>query len=194
MPFKTKKRKIAASIGAVAMAAAILLTGTFAWQSISQQALNETMSAVNPGGRLHNDFDGRNKDVYVENFGDTPIFARVRLDEYMEIGAGAGLKTGDADYGSKKATPVKDGADINDMSTWTTHISGATAEDDPFHEYVEWELGGSTTYMPTFNKNKDSLKADINGTYDGTDPDDDIHYDDYHAYSPGEQVTDGKTR
>ena len=44
--------------------------------------------------------------------------------------------------------------------------------------------------MPTFNKNKDSLAADINGTYEGTDPDDNVHYDDYHAYTPGEQKTD----
>ena len=44
----TTKKKIAASIGAVGMAAVIALGGTFAWQSISQQALNETMATVNP--------------------------------------------------------------------------------------------------------------------------------------------------
>ena len=186
----TKKRKLISAITAVAVSAAILLGGTYAWQSISQQALNEKIVEVNPGGRLHDDYDGTNKDVYVENFGDTPIFARVRLDEYMEIGAGAGLKTGAPDYDSKKATPVKVGTDINDMSTWVTHIPGKTAENDPFHKYVEWEMGGSTIYMPTFNKNKDSLKADINGTYEGTTPDDDTHYDDYHAYSVGEQKTE----
>ncbi len=165
----TKKRKLISAITAVAVSAAILLGGTYAWQSISQQALNEKIVEVNPGGRLHRgtNYDGTNKDVYVENFGDTPIFARVRLDEYMEIGAGAGLKTGAPDYDSKKATPVKVGTDINDMSTWVTHIPGKTAENDPFHKYVEWEMGGSTIYMPTFNKNKDSLKADINGTYEG---------------------------
>ena len=118
----TKKRKLISAITAVAVSAAILLGGTYAWQSISQQALNEKIVEVNPGGRLHDDYDGTNKDVYVENFGDTPIFARVRLDEYMEIGAGAGLKTGAPDYDSKKATPVKVGTDINDMSTWVTHI------------------------------------------------------------------------
>ena len=161
----TKKRKLVSAITAVAVSAAILLGGTYAWQSISQTALNEKIVEVNPGGRLHDDFDGTNKDVYVENFGDTPIFARVRLDEYMEIGAGAGLKTGAPDYDSKKATPVKVGTDINDMSTWTTHIPGANSTNDPFHKYVEWEMGGQTVYMPTFNKNKDSLAADINGTY-----------------------------
>ena len=83
-----KKKKTLAAAGAVALAAIIALGGTFAWQAISQTALNEAAATLNPGGRLHDDFDGRNKDVYVENFTDdgTAIFARVRLDEYMEIG------------------------------------------------------------------------------------------------------------
>ena len=84
---KTQKRKVTSAVTAVVAAAVILLTGTFAWQSISQTALNETtVTYVNPGGRLHDDFNGSNKDVYVENFssydtGGVPIFARVRLDE-----------------------------------------------------------------------------------------------------------------
>ncbi len=78
----------------MAVSAAILLGGTYAWQSISQTALNEKIVEVNPGGRLHDDFDGTNKDVYVENFGDTPIFAKGSSGRDMEIGAGAGLKTG----------------------------------------------------------------------------------------------------
>lgn len=38
--------------------------------------------------------------------------------------------------------------------------------------------------------NKDSLKADVNGTYDGTSDIDDIHYDDYVEYSVGDEVID----
>ena len=189
---KAKKKKLTSSIIAVALCVLLLLTGTFAWQSISQTALNEAAGAVNPGGRLHDDFNGTNKDVYVENYtkpGEgVPIFARVRLDEYMEIGDGAGLKTGDAGHESKAATSVVGGANINDVSTWKTHIPGAG--DDTFHEYFEWDMGGSTIYMPTFNMNADSLKADINGTYEGTTPDDDIHYDDYHAYTLNETKID----
>ncbi len=185
---KAKKKKLTSSIIAVALCVILLLTGTFAWQSISQTALNEAAGAVNPGGRLHDDFDGTNKDVYVENYtkpGEgVPIFARVRLDEYMEIGDGAGLKTGDTGADNKAAESVVSGADINDVTTWKTHIPGAG--DDTFHEYFEWDMAGSTIYMPTFNMNADSLKADINGTYEGTNPDDDVHYDDYHAYSLNE--------
>ena len=82
-----KKRRVLKSGIAVLLVIAIALTGTYAWQSISQEALNEVEGGSNPGGRLHDDFDGRNKDIYVENFSETEsIFARIRLDEYMEIG------------------------------------------------------------------------------------------------------------
>ena len=47
--------------------------------------------------------------------------------------------------------------------------------------------------MPTFNQNKDSLAADVNGTYAGPDgstefPNED-RYQDYTAYLPGSSVT-----
>ena len=89
---KDRRRPIAAGISLV-LIAAIMLTGTFAWQSISQNVVNEVgVKGLNVGGRLHDDFNGENKDIYVENFGNEPILARIRLDEYMEIGAGAGRK------------------------------------------------------------------------------------------------------
>ena len=191
-----KKKKTLTAVGAVALAAVIALGGTFAWQSISQTALNEAAATLNPGGRLHDDFDGRNKDVYVENFTDaadgTPIFARVRLDEYMEIGPGAGT---DRNLSSDEAltvtnlTIVGQNAEINDKTTWTTRTptSGLTNEDGEL--YWNWDMeGGQTVYMPTFNKNKDSLQSDINGTYDGQ-ADTDIPYDDYVTYTEGQQVT-----
>lgn len=184
----TSKKKIVSSIGAVGMAAVIALGGTFAWQSISQTALNETMATINPGGRLHDDFDGRNKNVYVENFTEdgTAIFARVRLDEYMEIGQGAGTE-GEGN----KATPVVADTLLDDMSTWVTRTPGTediTSNGD-FAAYWDWNMGGQGIYMPTFNMNKDSLKADINGTYDGTSADDEIHYDDYVEYKVGDTAT-----
>jgi hypothetical protein len=188
----TKKRKTITAVAAVVAAAAIALTGTFAWQSISQEATNVAAGIANPGGRLHDDFsytsDVRNKDIYVENFTSTTdgqaIFARIRLDEYMELGTDAGENREASD---RKAIPLVEGADINDVTTWKTHIPDAA--DDSFHEYWTWTTGGQTVYMPTFNMNKDSLTADVNGTYAGTDPADDVHYDDYHAYTAGEIKT-----
>ena len=199
------KKKITTAVVAGATALALVLGGTFAWTSISQQARNEAVVDINPGGRLHDDFDGRNlatagvlanKDVYVENFGDettgVPIYARIRLDQYMEIGQEAGTK-GATD---KKADPLVDGTDIDDLTGWTTYIPGEDAvidENDPFFEYWSWTLGNSEdhkpVYMPTFNKNKDSLKADINGTYEGTVAGDIVHYDDYVVYTDGTTVT-----
>ncbi|MGN0537319.1 MAG: DUF6273 domain-containing protein [Acutalibacteraceae bacterium] len=210
-----KSKKAVSAAAALLTAAAMLLTGTFAWQSISQTALNERDGEGNPGGRLHDDFNGKNKDIYVENFTDPedensmPIFARVRLDEYMETGIGAG-KHDDPDFDIANITVITTGADFNDKSTWLTHIPGHIEDTvinqahTALHDYWEWEMGGQTVYMPTFNKvNKVSgseeqsiidmlLAADINGTYEGTDGDRTAgtKYDDYVEYEVGDEKTD----
>lgn len=122
-----------------------------------------------------------------------PIFVRVRLDEYMEIGPDAGKKTM-PDGQTKDAVPLVEGADINDLDSWQPHIPTLypgecmDGDSETFHDYWSWELGGKTVFMPTFNKNKDSLEADINGTYEGLDgdPDNGERYDDYIAYTLGE--------
>lgn len=172
----TSKKKLISSVIAVALAVGILLGGTFAWQSISQEALNEVYGFVNPGGRLHDDFtvmdelttEGTkqyDKNVYVENFtalaeDGVHVFARVRLYEYMEFGTGAGTPT-------STATSLIPGAELDDESTWEPYKFG---EDSAFRQYWTMTMADdeddSVWYMPTFNKNKDSLKADINGTFD----------------------------
>lgn len=186
------KRKTTTAIVAGVTAVALVLGGTFAWTSISQQAKNESAGIVNVGGRLHDDFNGENKDVYVENFtdplnGGQPIYARIKLTEYMEVGQDAGgVDDGD---GITEAVPVIEGTDINDVETWTTHVPEAdctvceTGGTCRIHDHWTWTMGGQTTYMPTFNKDKDSLAADINGTYHGTDDTDKIYYDDYVIYT-----------
>ena len=190
-----KKRKRFFTATALVTAAAVVLTGTYAWQSISQTALNEVAQLMNPGGRLHDDFNGKTKSVYVENFTDSqnggvPIFARIRLDEYMEIGSEAG-KNKDAVH--RDAKPLISTASIHDYSTWKTYVpDDGTDTGDVFQSYWQWKMGGRTVYMPTFNKNKDSLLADVNGTYAGIDgnPDtDDDRYLDYVAYTAGATKT-----
>ena len=195
------KKKVASSAVAVGLAGLLLFGGTFAWQSISQTALNEVSATTNPGGRLHDDFvdithdeDGNaefdtmtyNKDVYVENFtsladNGVQVFARIRLDEYMELGVNAGGLTADGQEKApdNQAVSVIPGAKLEDKTTWSTHIPG---DDDPFHKYWTWEYDGKTTYMPTFNKNKDSLVADINGTFAKD-------FADYTAYTVGDTET-----
>lgn len=172
------KRKTAVAAVAIVMSALIILSGTFAWQSISQTALNEVSGTVNPGGRLHDDFNDvteagdltrrYNKDVYVENFttlvdNGVQIFARIRLYEYMEFGVGAGGLNADgtAPSESNKANSLVAGAKLEDKSSWSIYKFN---EDSEFRDYWTWDFEGKTVYMPTFNKNKDSLQADINGT------------------------------
>ncbi len=205
------KKKVTTSIVAGVTAVALVIGGTFAWTSINQQAQNEAGGIVNVGGRLHDDFTkvmsvtyaadgttiGYDKDIYVENFtdplnGGQPIYARIRLDEYMEIGQDAGGYGEDVDGDSNiNAVPVIDGTDIRDPSTWTTHIpaqdcAACDAEGTcRIHDHWTWAMGNAEAkvFMPTFNKDKDSLKADINGTYAGTNLNDKIYYDDYVVYT-----------
>ena len=204
-----KLRRRTTSVIAVAAALTIMLSGTLAWQGLSQRAQYLMTTEANPGGRLHDDFSGPNgtKDVYVENYGTQDIYARVRLDEYMEVGDGAGkyTVTGTAITRSdgNKAVSLVDGASYADETTWTTHIpdeselgegtvSGLASGEETFRKYWKWTFGGSTTYMPTFNKDNTSQTADINGTYDGKEGTAG-HYDDYVDYSTDEYKTTGKT-
>ncbi len=199
---KINKRGWAAAI-AVALIAAIALTGTLAWRSISQQMINEVMEVTNDGGRIHDDFNGvENKDVYAENFTDketgAPIFVRIKLLEYMETGDEAGVNRTVLDEDGRPvlnpdrlAKPLVEGMDINDTSTWHLHKPEETAEQDPFHKYWTWKMGGETVYMPTFNKNKDSLSVEVNGTYVGPNGtfDDVDPYEDYKTYTIGQDAT-----
>lgn len=195
MKYKYRKHRKLIVAAAVVLSASIFVTGTYAWRSISQEALNENLRTVNPGGRLHDDFNGENKDVYAENFMEksedgVPIYVRIRLDEYLETGKDAGEKLDDKD---RKAKPAVEGTDVNKKETWITYKpnqdSLTLAEDkdrDPFVKYWKWKFGGETIYMPTFNKNKDSLAADINGTWEGKSTTK-LHYDDYVTYELDEQ-------
>ncbi|MDE6476061.1 MAG: hypothetical protein K2L08_04325 [Erysipelotrichaceae bacterium] len=192
-----QKNKLRAFVIAGFMSVALLVTGTFAWSSISQTAENKFEKTINPGARLHDDFNGvENKDIYIENYtgekDGTNIFARIKLKEYMEIGETAGMDPGTSDSTSRTAnglTIVGSSVDpdtgkvinpntgeellITDPKTWHTHeLVSQTAMDLAFREYWSWEMGNADTsvenyYMPTFNKDKDNLEADINGTLEG---------------------------
>ncbi len=182
----TISKKVASTVAATVLSSLLLLGGTLAWQSISQQALNEASSEVNPGGRLHDDFNFKgeeNKDIYVENFADEPIYARIRLFEYLEVGDAAGMDlennqrydpatgnvsiTGPGLVGSEPLTAVVEtkGAHYSNKGSW--HLHKFDDMYNPSDPYFIWHTGGKTVYMPTFNKNKDSLQPEINGTLQG---------------------------
>ena len=85
---------------------ALLLIGgasVYGYHLLSNPAVNEFNIMQNPGGRLHDDFNGKTvynedyaeKRIYVENFTKkdkrgVPLLVRVQIKEYMEVGQGAG--------------------------------------------------------------------------------------------------------
>ncbi|MDR3238554.1 MAG: hypothetical protein LBT44_00460 [Clostridiales bacterium] len=139
--------------------AATLAVGTFAWTNFSAQAVNEwTGTGTNTSGAtLHDDEwpDGR-RSVYVENWGGAEVFVRVRLDEYMEVGEGAGLKSESTDSDGNPvhnpqnyAEPLQPGTNIDQYDTWRHHLPtindlelDPNDIDSPFYPYWRWEMGG----------------------------------------------------
>ena len=174
-PKKRKFKRRSSAIMAAVLVIALLLTGTFAYVSKTQTALNEAEGEVDNDVILHDDFDpdadfeaGAEKSVYAENTGDSPLYVRIRLDEYMEI---AGVS-------------MVDGAVKSDVDTWTTHVplNSSTVDDCPefFHDYWTWEMGGQKYYMPKALQDLGNILAsgaiqdtDATGAvnvYDGTEP------------------------
>lgn len=172
-----KTKKILAATAAVTIAATLVLGGTLAWQSINQVASNKNGGVTNPGGRLHDDFDGENKDAYVENFGDSKIVVRIQIREFLETGREAGKPSGNS------RNPVDPGADYNNPDKWPIHVpndsKNATVCKNHFHDHIRYDFGGKTIFLPTFNMNKDSLVPEVNGTWEGKSG---TPYDDYVKY------------
>lgn len=185
-----KKKKWIASGVALAAAAVLAVTGTFAWRSISQKAEIDTRLSFNPGGRLHDDADGQgNRDIYVENYtteedSGAALFVRVRLDEYMETGEDAGKDAGES--GWRRAWSVVSGSQKDDKSTWATRTPKST-QSYGIATYWQWSQIGTTVYMPTFNMDRESKKADGMGTAEN-------NFADYKAWTVGATLSDYETR
>jgi hypothetical protein len=126
---------------------ALVISATYAWTNFNTSVANgwEGLGLGIPGGVLHDDvYNEYDKDVYVENIGSVPIFARIRLDEYMELKAGA------ADAYSLVAGGVR-----GDKDTWLHHeyesIDSPQFSAAGFNSYWRWYLGGQKYYKPTPN-------------------------------------------
>ncbi|MFK4925765.1 hypothetical protein ACI1TM_03625 [Lactococcus garvieae] len=163
-----------------------LIGGTMAFQAFNQQAINdrENTVQVNVGGRVHDYYnrDTENKDVFVENYGERPIMARIRLSEFLEY------QRGDEDF-----TPLVAGSERNNLASWITWIPSAnninqradTGNSSAFNRYAQltfgWSREGETApwYMPTFNHDNLDLRTAAAG-----------HARDYIA---GAGATDGTT-
>ncbi|WP_019299259.1 hypothetical protein [Lactococcus garvieae] len=143
-----------------------LIGGTMAFQAFNQQAINdrENTIQVNVGGRVHDYYnrDTENKDVFVENYGERPIMARIRLSEFLEY------QRGDEDF-----TPLVAGSERDNLATWITWIPSAnninqradTGNSSAFNRYAQltfgWSREGETApwYMPTFNHDNLDLRT-----------------------------------
>ncbi|MGI1836397.1 hypothetical protein ACRPK2_03490 [Lactococcus garvieae] len=169
-----------------------LIGGTMAFQAFNQQAINdrENTIQVNVGGRVHDYYnrDTENKDVFVENYGERPIMARIRLSEFLEY------QRGDEDF-----TPLVAGSERGNLATWITWIPSAnninqradTGNSSAFNRYAQLTFGWTRPapegeeapyapwYMPTFNHDNLDLRTAAAG-----------HARDYIA---GAGATDGTT-
>ena len=180
------KKRITAFIS-LAVVLAILITGTFAWINIAQSMTNEWEGGGKPGGTTHDDFCKPKKDVYIENWGTVPLFVRIRLDEYMEIGEGAALK-GDYDNNGlwlgthnadNKSVSLMSNANIDEKDTWQPHIpvTGDVTTCDPsdpgFHDYWKWSMGGWKYYEKAPSPAKETIPGYVHqntNDYNGTGP------------------------
>ncbi|WP_081168463.1 DUF6273 domain-containing protein [Lactococcus garvieae] len=146
----------------------LLIGGTYAFTAFNQRAINdrENQIEINVGGRVHDYYnrDTENKDVFVENYGERPIMARIRLSEFLET-----RQTGQDSW-----TQLVAGTERNNLDSWTTWMPNPTNINDrlntdpsnAFDRYARLTFGWSREgrdapwYMPTFNHdNMDQMTA-----------------------------------
>ncbi|MDR2649753.1 MAG: hypothetical protein LBB94_08585 [Clostridiales bacterium] len=152
---QSKRLKSGSAVMKAALTLAMLVIGgTFAWINLSQRTVSEWFGkgsvegVEGNGATLHDDFceNGENKDIYIENWGGYPIYARVRLDEYMEMGEGAGLKgsgPNERNPLNKAVSLTNNDSNIDDASTWRPYDAGSSIRD-----YWQWIMGGQKYYFP----------------------------------------------
>ena len=151
----SEKKKLGIMIFSIAV---LIIAGSFAWINFRSRAISQHFDV---GGTLHDyrSENGEYRQIHVENWGSEPLFVRIRLDEYMEIGPGAGLRSVDTDENTGEsipnpqnfAKPLIDGASIDDPTTWKPHDPTSFEASRclaGFHDFWEWEMGGQRYYFP----------------------------------------------
>jgi len=128
---------------AALLSAVFLGVTVFALGELLQRAQNYYTEKAISEVLLHDDFEPYiNKDVYVENRGETDLYVRVKFDEFLQIAG----------------TPIL-GTDEEDQSTWKTHLfleDNGTDCGEETHKYFQWELSGaSKVYHPGASDVKD---------------------------------------
>jgi len=122
------KKKVA-SVTAIVLCLALLLGGAFAWKDFSQAFTNILKQHPTPDVLLHDDFTpNENKDVYVENTGDTPAYVRISFHEFLQIGNDA----------------VFAGTKFDDKTTWKKHLFTTMPAADG--KVSDWNLDSDKYY------------------------------------------------
>ncbi|MBL3715880.1 hypothetical protein GHK52_03465, partial [Lactococcus garvieae] len=139
----------------------LLVGGTFAFQAFNQRAINDRIRENIPGGRVHDYYNRytENKDVFVENYGNVPLMARIRLSEFMEK-----RSTGEQDF-----TPIVNNTIREQVDTWTVmrpsenNLNIRVDDSAAFNTYANLTFGWSRSgqdapwFMPTFNRDNSDL-------------------------------------
>lgn len=168
----TNKKRTA--VAAVATAAALVLTVTFAWVMENDQTELNKFTAKDPGTykvELKEDFDPNdpwaNKDVWVENKGDNPVIVRVRLEEFYDLeyrngttyNIKKGLANGDPD--GKAIFKVPGGSELADN---LTADSSTGIDKNVILKFGE--NGTGVTTMEKWNAMEADAKAAVNWVID----------------------------
>lgn len=149
---QNRSRKVASVVAFVAIVG-LLVTGTYAWYKgaavLNEFKGNKTEKEV----VLHDDFDADtgDKDVYVENTGDEPIYVRIQLKEAMDLTSNS--KPADTAFTTHKIKSADDL--IHDV-------------DGDIHEYFNWVLGQNQKFYMNGEGVTSGFMQDIT-VYDGTE-------------------------
>jgi len=167
----SKRKSMAFLVGALLLV--LFIAGTFAWTNFYSQMVNEWRGlgtpgdggndgnlANRPGGTLHDNHveNEEYKSVFIENWGNENLFVRIKLNEYMEKGTGAGLRALSTDPATgqpipnplNQATPLISGSSLDVTTTWEPHIpynSSVEVCNSEFHTYWSWSMGGDGIYF-----------------------------------------------
>lgn len=102
-------KKVIAGVVTIVMVLAMGISGTLAYLSTSGPLLASRMGVVEGKSVMaHDDFyevgNGTfNKDIYVENTGEKPVFIRVKLTEALTVGGNY------SDTGRRRAAQIRGG-------------------------------------------------------------------------------------
>ncbi|MCQ4022482.1 MULTISPECIES: hypothetical protein [unclassified Ruminococcus] len=176
MSESTNKKRTA--VIAAATAAALVLTGTVAWNMATDQTKLNEFTEKDPGKyevELDENFDTAdpwlNKDVFVKNNGDNPVIVRVRLEEFYDLTYRNGTDYNVAEGYSQ--TPPTEGSSAifkADALTASTGQDGNNykAADSSTHltDKVALNFNEGVATMAEYNAMDDTAKAAIKWVVD----------------------------